>query len=180
MRFLLLLIFMTLVGCTDSAEEPIAVVEPPVTTAELPQDDMPGEQDSSSSSSESNENETNQAETNEDETTAEEVEPTIVNAESFQSLVLESDQPVLVDFWAPWCGPCLKLAPAIHELAGEFDGRVTVTKLDIDESPEIAKEYDITGIPALLLFVDGEVVETIVGARPKENIKSTIEEALSE
>lgn len=180
MRFLLLLIFMTLVGCTDSAEEPIAVVEPPVTTAELPQEDTSGEQDSSSSSSESNENETNQAETNEDETTAEEVEPTIVNAESFQSLVLESDQPVLVDFWAPWCGPCLKLAPAIHELAGELDGRVTVTKLDIDESPEIAKEYDITGIPALLLFVDGEVVETIVGARPKENIKSTIEEALSE
>ncbi len=88
--------------------------------------------------------------------------------ENFKSEVLESGKPVLVDFWASWCGPCHMIAPAIEELASEFDGQATVGKLNVDEQPGVAAQYGIRSIPSLLFFQDGKVVEQVVGASPKK------------
>jgi thioredoxin 1 len=86
---------------------------------------------------------------------------------NFKSEVLESSTPVLVDFWAEWCGPCKMIAPAIEQLAEEFDGKAKIVKLNVDEHPAIAGEYGIRSIPTLLFFRDGKVVEQLVGAAPK-------------
>jgi thioredoxin 1 len=85
---------------------------------------------------------------------------------------------VLVDFWAEWCGPCRRLAPTVDALASEFDGRATVAKLDVDENPNIPGRYAVRGIPTLLLFKEGQLVETIVGLRAKEDIAQMIERHL--
>ncbi len=87
---------------------------------------------------------------------------------NFQNEVLESDQPVLVDFWAAWCGPCRLIGPTIEELANQYDGTVKVGKLNVDENPQSAGGFGINSIPAVLLFKDGKVVETLVGVQPKE------------
>jgi thioredoxin 1 len=86
---------------------------------------------------------------------------------SFEVEVIQSDQPVIVDFWAEWCGPCRQIAPIIKEVAGEFEGQVKVVKLNVDESPQTAGKYGIRSIPTLLAFKDGQVVEQVMGARPK-------------
>ena len=88
--------------------------------------------------------------------------------ENFKSEVIESSQPVLVDFWAEWCGPCKMIAPVIEELAAEFDGKAKVVKVNVDEQPKLAQEYGVRSIPTLLFFRDGKVAEQLVGAAQKE------------
>jgi len=90
-----------------------------------------------------------------------------VTDSSFEAEVIQSDQPVIVDFWAEWCGPCRQIAPIINEVAGDFEGRVKVVKLNVDESPQTAGKYGIRSIPTILAFKEGQVVEQVMGARPK-------------
>ena len=101
-----------------------------------------------------------------------------VNDETFEAEVLKSGTPVLVDFWAEWCGPCRRLAPTVDALASEFDGRATVAKLNVDENPNVPGRYAVRGIPTLLLFKEGQLAETIVGLRAKEDIAQMIERHL--
>jgi thioredoxin 1 len=101
-----------------------------------------------------------------------------VNDKSFASEVLNSDLPVLVDFWATWCGPCRSISPVIEELAKEFSGRVKVTKLNVDESPATPTQYGVRGIPTLILFKGGKILDQLVGAHPKARLKALIEKAL--
>ena len=89
---------------------------------------------------------------------------------TFDADVLMNDKPVLVDFWAPWCGPCRAVAPVLEELANEHAGKIEVVKLNTDENPEITGRYGITGIPTLNVYVKGEVVKTLVGAMPKPKL----------
>lgn len=103
---------------------------------------------------------------------------TQINDANFQSEVIESNEPVLVDFWAPWCGPCRALTPIIDELAGDLAGRVKVAKVNVDESPEAATKYGISSIPAVLVFKGGEVVETLVGVQSKSSYISAAEAAV--
>ena len=102
-------------------------------------------------------------------------EPVHFNDSSFKTEVLESPQPVLVDFWAEWCGPCLRMAPAIDALAGEYDGRIVVGKLNIDQNPNTPGNYGIRSIPTLLLFKGGQVVEQIVGLVDKGTVARAID-----
>jgi thioredoxin 1 len=101
-----------------------------------------------------------------------------VTQTSFKSDVLGSEQPVLVDFWAPWCGPCKMLAPVIEEVAGALAGQAKFVKLNTDEHPNVAAEYHISGIPTLILFKGGEAVDRIVGFVPKSAITSMISKHL--
>jgi thioredoxin 1 len=97
-----------------------------------------------------------------------------VTDQSFQTEVLQSPVPVLVDFWAAWCGPCRAIAPTIDQIAGEYAGKLKVVKMDVDENPEIPMNYGVQGIPTLLLFKGGQVVEKLVGAYPKPALVSKI------
>ena len=101
-----------------------------------------------------------------------------VNDINFDSEVLKSSVPVLVDFSATWCGPCRAIAPLVDQLAGEYDGRVKVTTLDIDESPATAQKYGIRGVPTLLMIKDGQVVAQQVGAAPKAKIAELMNRGL--
>lgn len=98
---------------------------------------------------------------------------------SFQADVIQSDLPVLVDFWAAWCGPCKAIAPALEELAGEFEGRLTIAKVDIDDNPDAPIRYGVRGVPTMLLFRGGEVAATKVGAEPKGRLKAWLEGELA-
>lgn len=102
-----------------------------------------------------------------------------VSDDSFESDVLKSDTPVLVDFWAEWCGPCKQIAPALEEIATEFSDRVTVAKMNIDENPQTPTKYRVQGIPTLLLFKDGEVAAMKVGTAPKSDLANWVESNLS-
>ena len=97
-------------------------------------------------------------------------EPIHVTDLDFEEEVLQASLPVITDFWADWCGPCHALAPIVEEIASEFDGQLKVTKLDVDTNPETATRYGIRGIPTLIVFKNGEPVETLVGWMPKEQL----------
>lgn len=99
-----------------------------------------------------------------------------VSDTSFDADVLGSDQPVIVDFWAEWCGPCKQIAPALEEIAGEMDGKVAITKVNIDENPNTPSKYGVRGIPTLMMFKGGELIATKVGAQPKGKLVEWINE----
>jgi len=102
-----------------------------------------------------------------------------VSDTSFESEVISSEQPVLVDFWAEWCAPCKMIAPIVEELSNEYQGQVKFTKVDVDENPEVAQKYGVRGIPTLLIFNDGAPVDQLVGALPKKTIKDKLENLLN-
>jgi len=101
-----------------------------------------------------------------------------VTSSDFEAKVLNSDKPVLVDFWAAWCGPCKAIGPSVEELASEYAGRAGVYKLDVDESGDVAMRYGIMSIPALLVFKGGQVVDQMVGAAPKAQLAALIDRHL--
>ena len=98
------------------------------------------------------------------------MKPVAVDDANFQTEVLSSDKPVLVDFWAIWCGPCKMIAPVVEELAKEYDGKLKVTKMDVDANPKTAMQFGIRSIPTLMVFKGGQVVEQIIGAVPKRHL----------
>ena len=104
--------------------------------------------------------------------------PVEVNDGNFDQMVLQSKTPVLVDFWAAWCGPCRMVAPIVEELAGEYEGKVTVVKLDVDANSKTASQYGVMSIPTLLIFKNGAPVSNIVGFRPKAELQRSLDDVL--
>jgi thioredoxin 1 len=100
--------------------------------------------------------------------------PVQVSDQDFEQRVLKSDQPVLVDFWAAWCGPCRALGPVIESLAGQFAGKAIVAKVDVDANQQVAMKYGIRSIPTVMLFDKGRIVETFVGVRPRGDYEASL------
>ena len=105
--------------------------------------------------------------------------PVNVDDNSFDDIVLKADIPYLVDFWAPWCGPCRAIAPVIEDLASEYAGRVGFAKVNVDESPKVATGYGVQSIPTLLIFKDGKPMKQVVGLTPKADLKKYLESVLN-
>ncbi|MBI4284033.1 MAG: thioredoxin [Chloroflexi bacterium] len=104
--------------------------------------------------------------------------PVAISDSNFDQMVLKAETPVLVDFWATWCGPCRMIAPIVDELSSEYDGKISFVKVDVDQNPKTAARYSIMSIPTLLIFKKGEPVSHIVGLRPKGELKRSLESVL--
>jgi thioredoxin 1 len=101
-----------------------------------------------------------------------------VSEKEFEAEVLQSAQPVLIDFWAPWCGPCRMIAPIVDQLAGENTGSIKVRKINVDDSPNIAASYGVDSIPTIMIFKNGEVVDRFVGVQPKTRLQDALNQAI--
>ena len=101
-----------------------------------------------------------------------------VTDETFETEIIESDLPVMVDFWAEWCGPCRMVSPVVEELAGEYKGKIKVAKMDVDKNRQTPAKFGIRNIPTLILFKGGEVAQTIIGAQPKSHIEEELKKVL--
>lgn len=104
--------------------------------------------------------------------------PTEIEEAKFDESVLKAELPVLVDFWAPWCGPCKMVGPVVDELADEYEGKIGFYKVNVDNNPKVTSQYGIMSIPTLMVFKGGEPVDTIIGFRPKDELKKSLESAL--
>jgi len=103
---------------------------------------------------------------------------TPVSTQNFDTEVIQSATPVLVDFWAPWCGPCKMIGPIVEELAGEYAGKVKVVKVNVDDNQDLAAKFGIRGIPTVMVFKDGQVAESFVGLRPKEDLAAALDKVI--
>jgi thioredoxin 1 len=104
--------------------------------------------------------------------------PVEVEEQNFNQIVLQSKIPVLVDFWAQWCGPCRMVAPLVEELAGEYKGKIAFAKVDVDKNPKVANQYGVMSIPTLIIFNKGKPVSNMVGFRPKDQLKKNLDAVL--
>jgi thioredoxin 1 len=104
--------------------------------------------------------------------------PVEIEEDKFDEVVLKSKTPVLVDFWAPWCGPCRMVAPIVDELAGEYAGKLSFVKVNVDNNQKVAGKYGVMSIPTLILFKDGKPMTNIVGFKPKDELKKSLDKAL--
>ena len=104
----------------------------------------------------------------------------ILSEANFQSEVIAASQPVLVDFWAPWCGPCRTIGPIVNELAKDFDGRAKVAKVNVDDAPALAQRFEIQGIPTILIFRDGRVVDQVTGVVPRRELTAKLDKVIAE
>jgi thioredoxin 1 len=102
-----------------------------------------------------------------------------VGQDSFQKAVLDSQKPVLVDFWAPWCGPCRAVAPVIEELTKDYEGKIGFAKVNVDEAPFVASKYGIMSIPTVMIFKDGKPLNQVIGYKPKDHLKKLLDGALT-
>jgi thioredoxin 1 len=102
----------------------------------------------------------------------------VATDDNFEGEVLKSDKPVLIDFWAPWCGPCKAIGPIVEELAGQFKDSVKIMKLNVDENQKTAINYGVRSIPTIILFKDGKVLDTIIGLVPKERLEEFVKKSL--
>lgn len=102
-----------------------------------------------------------------------------VSDKDFEEKVLKSETPVLVDFWAPWCGPCKSIAPVLDDVAKEYDGKLIIAKMNVDENPMTPSRYNVRGIPNLVFFKNGKVINQVVGAVPKESLIEAVTQALA-
>ena len=107
-------------------------------------------------------------------------EPIELTEENFASEVLEADMPVMIDFWAPWCGPCRMVAPVIESLADKYEGKIKVAKVNLDEHPALASQYGVRSIPAIFIFNNGEVAERAVGVQPEDTLSAMIDRVLAQ